>query len=307
MSSSKRRFIRAKDTADVRPWAPTDTVLARNVTMRQLDADYQAEPILTGEEGAPPEELRNPRSGAQFQVEAGFPAAAGVLPAYDALMRACGLDVTVVADTSVSYSPTAIDGDYDQCDLQLRTADAIQDVPNCRGSLSFSVESGSKPVWGFNLLGQYGAPVPEANVPPDFSNWDKAAVATPTTINMFTFDGIKLCVRSFSFSDGRTPTTGRFMNCDGTDNIRRAFTGQALVEWPDLATKDIIHNAYLERTEAVVFEINHPTAAGRVMRIAAGKVQLKFGGDQDIDGTLGAQLDLVFIPDQGDDDIAITF
>lgn len=307
MSSYKRRFIRAKDTADVRGWAPTDTVLAENATIRQLEADYQATPTLNGLEGAPPEEVRNPRSGAQFQVEAGMKVAAGIVPAYDMLLRACGLDVTVVADTSVSYSPTAIDGDYDQCDLQLRTADAVQDLTGARGALSFSVSSGEKPKFGFNMVAQYATPAAEGFVAPDFSNWDKAAVATPTSVAAFLLGGTDLCVRSLSFSDGRNPSTGRFMNCDGTDIIRRAFTGQAVIEWPDLATKNVIENAYQEATEALVFEIRHPTEAGRVMRIAGAKVQMKFSGDTDIDGTLGATLDLVFLPDQGDDDIAIIF
>ena len=49
------------------------------------------------------------------------------------------------------------------------------------------------------------------------------------------------------------------------------------------------------------------TGAGKVIRVAAPAVQLKYGGEQSIDGTIGIALDLVFTHDQGDDEFAITF
>jgi hypothetical protein len=55
--------------------------------------------------GNPEQLLANQRVELTFDVELTGSGAAGTAPAYGILLEACGLDVTTVASTSVTYSP----------------------------------------------------------------------------------------------------------------------------------------------------------------------------------------------------------
>ena len=74
---------------------------------------------------------------------------------------------------------------------------------------------------------------------------------------------------------------------------------------PPAADKDLLALAKTGTREPFVWEMG--STAGSILRIAAPSVQVKYAGEQDIDGVIGLALDLVFVADQGDDEIAITF
>ncbi len=308
MSSYKERMIRVKDTAAAGAIDGTHAVLAYELANDPIAGDYTERDPATGTEGAKPERLYNIASGSRFKVDMGFGYAAGTPPSYAALLRACGWSEVISAGTSVTYSPTPPNDTFGQVDFDIRQGDGVQRVTNARGSNNFSVTSGQTPMMEFDLRGIYNDPASVAPwAQPDFSSWKSAPLARPTNISAFTLGGTELCATEFSWSDGRTPRVDKYMNCAGTDIITRRFTGRMVVKWPDIATKDIIVNSRTGILEPIVWEIDQLAPETGTLRIAAPKVQIKFGGETDIDGELGAILDLVFVPDQGDDELSIIF
>ncbi|MBO6789516.1 MAG: hypothetical protein JJ894_03165 [Dinoroseobacter sp.] len=304
MASSRTRAIRAAaDTAD--PLVAKNAILCNDLTLRFLEGDYQAREFATGDEGAQIEELYNKHSGAQFMLEAAGGGAADTPPKYADLLKACGLTETIVDATSVSYSPTPMGAAKAEARLELRSGVATSVVRKARGALTFTAETNRKPMIGFNILGEYQGPTDGVLNGLDFTGWRKALECSPANMNAFTFNGTTLCVRSFTFTDGRTPRLGRFMNCDGTDITHRRFTGRMTIEWPDRSTMDLIALCAAASTHAFVWQLG--SVAGDIVRVAAPAVQIKFAGEQDIDGTMGANLDLVFTPVSGDDEIALIF
>lgn len=308
MSGYQLRMIREKletiSGEDAQP-GPEDAVLCRNLTMRPLEGDWQEQDFATGREGAQPEDLYNVHAAVEYEVEAVCSGAPGTPPRCRRLLVSSGMAEVVVADASVGYSPLAPSQPVPSTTLQLRNGIVQQNIVGCRGSFGFTAEVRRRAFFSFNRRGKYGAPVEHVAAAHDFTGWGRSLECTPENMNAFTFGGTKLCVRSFSFTDGRQPQTDKYMNCGGTDLGDRRFTGRMQVRWPALAAKDILTLTRNGVTQPLVFELGKD--AGKKLRIAAPKVQMKFAGEENIDGDLGASIDLVFQPDQGDDEILIEF
>lgn len=300
MATSRSRLIMVKNGAN---WDP---ILARTVTFRHIEADMQRREFVTGQEGAQTEDVLNLNAGADIEVEGAPGGAAGTAPKYADLLKACGLTETVTAGVSVSYTPVPMGTEPTEIELQGRNANVWQAMAKVGGSLSFSAETARKPMFTMKMVGNSQAhAAPVVGPAPSFAGFPAAIECSPANMSAFTLGGVTLCVQSFNLSDGRSPMRGKFMNCDKTTNYSRAFTGRMVVEWPPTATKDLLALCKAGTTEPLIWQLG--SAAGQIVRVVAPKVQIKYAGEQDIDGILAIALDLVFTPDQGDDDVAFIF
>ena len=307
MAAWAQRLIREK--IEVTPGtavatAVADAILARNVTMRNLDADYQQQDFVIGIEGAQGEDLSNVRTGVEYEVEAAPPAVPGSPPLYAHLIQSSGFAMADDAGDTV-FTPLDPSAVIPACTLMLKNGALQQVIAGVRGSLAFTAENGRKPFFRFNRMGRYQAPVAFVAAAHDFTGWPRALDCTPENMFAYTLGGTKLCCRSFNFSDGRQPIVDKYMNCEGTTLGPRRHTGRMTVKWPALATKDLLTQIRNGVTQPLIWTLG--TAANTTISISAPKVQIKWAGEQDIEGDLGINLDLVFLPDAGNDEIEIRF
>ncbi|MFI0477404.1 hypothetical protein [Paracoccus jiaweipingae] len=308
MASYKLRCIREKleqtFETDAAP-AAVDSILCRNLTMRALDGDWQEQDFVNGMEGAQPEDLYGAHCSADYEIEAIPSGAAGTAPVYAAILKSSGLSEVVNAGVSVAYAPTPRDQPFASTTMQMVNGQITQNVVGCRGSMGFTAEVKRRAFFSFQRRGRFGEPTDYVKAPHDFAGWGRSLECTPENMQAFTLGGTKLCVRSFSLTDGRSPVVDKYMNCGGADITGHRFTGRMSVKWPTRTAKDLIGLSKAGTTEALIFELGK--VAGQKLRITGPKVQIKFAGEEDIDGDLGASLDLVFLPEQGDDDILLEF
>lgn len=309
MASTKSRLIRLLSgtrtlVGGIPSYDTATEMLVKGLTPRRIEGDYQAQDFVTGFEGAQGDRLFNESMGLDFMIDAALPEA-GSAPLYGELLKATGLVETLVADTSATYSLQPEGSAKPEIALQYLDAQSMQVTEKVRGGLTFTAETRKPPMFGFKFMGELFDGQAAVVASPDFSGWPDAPECSPRNMNAFTVDGTELCVQSFTFTDGRTPRRGRFMNCDGTDITARNVTGRMVIEMPPAATIDILALCRSGAKQPLVWQLG--TGAGNVLRVAAPAVQLKYAGEQDIDGTIGQALDLVFCHDQGDDEFAITF
>lgn len=309
MASEKSRLIRllsgTRTLVDEIPsYADATELLIKDLVVRRIEGDYEAQNFYTGFEGAQGDRLYNESMGLDFTVDGAIPLA-GEAPLYGELLKACGLKETIAAATSASYSPQPDGETKAEIALQYVDSQSMQVTEHARGTLSFTAETKKPPMFAFKFMGELFDGQAAVVVAPDFSGWPDAPECSPRNMNAVTVDGTELCVQSFTFTDGRTPRRNRFMNCDGTDITQRNVTGRMVVEMPPAGTIDLLALCRNGAKQPLVWQLG--TGAGKVIRVAAPAVQLKYGGEQSIDGTIGIALDLVFTPDQGDDEFAITF
>lgn len=307
MARYAQRMIREKlETVPgtVEATTAADAILARNVTLRNLEAEYQQQDFAIGTEGAQGEDLNNIHSGAEYDVEAAFGATTTV-PAYAHLLQSSGMAMAD-DDGDTVFTPMPEDAVIPTTTLQLRNGALMQNVAGVRGAFSFTAETGRKPFFRFNRRGRYADPVPFVASAHDFDGWPRALTCTPENMFAFTLGGQHFCVTSFNFTDGRNPQVDAYMNCEGTTLGPRRVTGAMTVKWPALATKDILTQIKNGVTEPLVWTLGR--TAGQIIQISAPKVQIKYAGEQDINGDLGVTLDLVFQPTgAGNDEIEIRY
>jgi len=281
----------------------SDAVLAMNFTARHFEADYQQQNFVRGTEGAQGEDAYNIHAGAEYDVEAAPPVANGAL-LYAHLLRSSGMDMTD-DDGDIVFTPTDPLKEIPSCTMQMRNGAIMQTVTGVRGGFSFTAENARRPFFRFNRRGRYVDPVAPVSEPHNFEAWPRALIANPENMFAFALGGTKLCATRFNFTDGRTPTVDKYMNCGGTSLSARRFTGAMTVKWPDLATKDLLTQIKKGITEPLVWTLGKE--AGKTLTITAPKVLIKWAGEQDIEGDLGISLDLTMLPLNGNDDLEIRF
>lgn len=282
-----------------------DAILARNVTLYNLEADYQARDFVTGTEGAQGDDINNVRAGAEYDVEAAPPSAAGQAPRYAHLLQSSAMAM-VDDDGDTVFTPLALHLPIPSCSLQMRNGALMQNIAGVRGSFSFTAETGRKPFFRFNRRGRYLAPVAFAAEAHDFSGWPRALTCSPENMFAFTLGGQTLLCTAFSFNDGRQPQAETYMNAFDTTLTPRNFTGSMTVKWPELASKNLLNQIRQGVTEPLVWTLGQ--TAGQVISVTAPRVQIKMSGEQNLNGDMGIALDLVFQPTgAGNDEIEIRF
>lgn len=154
----------------------SEAMLVRNLRMNFVAGDYQRREFATGMEGAQDEDLLNVHATLSYEVEAAPPTAAGVRPKVHPALKSCGFDTTIVADTSVSYSPKASDAvvRWDSTEIKMVAREFKQRVWGCRGSMSFTMEANRKPFFAFSKMGQWTRGGTGSMQVPDFSTWPAA-------------------------------------------------------------------------------------------------------------------------------------
>lgn len=305
MATWPQRLIREKietvpGTAVVT--AATDALLARNVTFRHLEADYQQRDFVVGREGAQGEDLYSIHAGAEYDIEAAPPVTAGQPPLYAHLLRSSGMAMVDDAGDTV-FTPLSPSAVIPSCTMQMRNGVIQQVVSGVRGSFSFTAEVKRKPFFRFDRRGRFVDPIAHVQEAHDFTDWTRALTCTPENMFAFTLGGTTLSVRSFNFTDGRQPAVDRYMNVEGTTLGPRRFTGRMTVKWPAFADKNLLALIKAGTTEPLVWTLGK--VAGEILTVSGPKVQIKWAGEQEIDGDLGVNLDLIFQPDAGDDEVEI--
>lgn len=307
--SFKRRVVLEKVQAAIgaaEALAAADALLTTGLDINPIAGSYISRDLVSGGEGAQADIHTNRHARIETMVELTASGTAGTPPAYADMLLSCGFAETVTAATSVEYS--LVSSNYQASTIRTHvggTGGHSQTLVDCRGGLSFSAERGQVPKLTATRLGTYAAPVDAAPPAVDYAAFKKPATVEPAFMDAFTADGTKLCFRSFSFQDGRTPVVDKFANCPGVDISARNVTGSMLVEFPTLATKNMLVESLDGTLQPLVWRIGK--TAGSIVEISAPKVQLKFTGYEDVENTLAGRFDLVFTEDAGDDDLKITY
>lgn len=309
--SHRKRLILLKEEAT---YAVDPTLAAANakltsaLSIRPLEGQYVNRELVDGELGLKPEELINVHAGVTFQSEAGGGGAAGTAPAWAEAALACGFAETINAGVSAVYNLVSevYSSVYVRTHIGGTTDGHAQDIAGCRGTWGFTANANELPYWSFDLRGQFATPVKGAAPSVAYTSHVKPPRIEPANVTAFTLGGTTLRFRSFSMQSGNQIGVNRYANLVETFLGDRAITGSAVVQMPDLASKDLIAMARAGTLEALAF--TYGTTAGNIVSLAAPKVQVKLAGEpyQNAEGDLDISLDLNFTPDTGDDEVAFT-
>jgi hypothetical protein len=301
----------------------------RMVLLAKLESAYATDPTLTGAANAilasditlrpmegqdvPRNLIRDYLSGEatipaglhaviEYSTELAGSGTAGTAPAWGPLMLACGFTETIVADTSVAYTP--VSDDMDSLYIKFWLGSTLHALKGVRGNATIGLDAQGIPRIRWTFTGLWVPPAEVSRATPTLTAFKKPKIAAAANTS-FELNSVALALRSWSLNLGNQ-VEGRFLvNTEKVIISDRAETLDLTVEVTPLSDFDPF--ALAEAGTLVPAEIVHGTTAGNIITIAAPTCQLKRpGAATNNQGIAERPLSLSPLPTSGDDQFSLT-
>jgi len=299
--------IETTEGVDATPTVGANAILTRNLDASGLEGDQNVRQLDGQFAGSRPSVFKQIRKPFSFEVEiAGSGVSATTVPAWMALNRVCGFDAGVAGGSSVVQTPmnpwTCPSGTAWPMIDNLKVA-----ALGSRGNATMTFEDDEVPIFSYDLGGfpPTGIVSEAALGALTFANQaDPVLVSTANTT--FTLGAYAAPLRRIVFNFG-TKTEPRSLTgpADRMAMRNREMTAEALIEFPDLATKNYYTNMLARSTQAI--QIIHGTVAGNIVQVDAARAEIGLITTPEEQGFLMAKIPMRLLPSAaGNDELIIT-
>ena len=286
------------------PVGSTDAMLVRNMSITPMDQtrvprDLQR-PFLGASEELPAQILAR----VEFEVELAGAGAAGTVPGYGPLLRACGLQQTVSAGVSVAYAPRSTA--FESVTLYAFSGNAMRHIiTGARGSVVISLPNQGIPVMRFTMMGRYAAPTDNALTGAVYTAFQRPVVCNATNTTPFTVQGYSPMAASVEIDLGNVMAWRDMIG--GTQQALitdRNVTGTLSLEKKAIA----VWNPWAALVGATTgaFSLQHGQTAGNRVDLAGPACQLMDPRESESDNIRMWSLGMRFVPSAGNDEFTIT-
>ena len=314
------RFIRntvilAKQEATVGTDAApvgTDAVLVSDLQEIEFDAQNVDRNLYRGFMGGSEQLVATLFKRLSFSVEFAGAGAAATLPAWDALLQACGFGVASLSTPSrVEYSP--ISTSMKSCTLYYYDDGVLHKMLGCFGNWSLDASVGGIPKLKFDFLGIDGGDTAVANATPTTSQWKKPVTMVKANLVDMTA-GVTYAAGAFS---GGTVYPSQGLMLDGGNKVD--FTPLCSQEAIDLSDRNVTGKVTFDLTAAqevanlAIVKANTLQAYGFTIGTATGNkllvhlpyTQLVNPKKQTVNGRRLIGYDLRIVPSAGNDEMRL--
>ena len=293
---------------DPTPTGSADAIQLRNLEIQPAESEVLSRDLIRSYLGNSPQLIANTRVVVSFEVEYSGSGTAGTAPKYDPILRACGMEPTTVASTSVTYAPRSTG--FESCTIHYDTDGLRHIVTGCRGTFSISLNANQIPVYNFTLTGQYNAPTDTASPTLTFSNQADPEIFNDTNTTGFTlYSATGLALQSAEIDLGNEVIYRELVNSDKEVQItNRAATANFTIEAPSLSTKDFFALAVAGTSGNL--SIVHGTTAGNIITLTSPTSGLSLGNPSysEDQGIVMLNLPTTMVPSSsGNDEISIAY
>lgn len=294
---SRRRTILAKTETtygtDSVPTGAANAILVRNIDITPLNATIVGRDLVRPFLGNFDQLIAMTNVQVSFEVEAAGSGAAGTVPAYGALLRACGMSETIAAGTSVTYAPVSTG--FESVSIYFNVDGVQHRLTGCRGTVTASFTVGQIPVFRFTFTGIYNAPTDVAVPTVTYTQQTPLPVNGTNTTNfsLLAYAGLMQSVEFDLAAEIQyrelVGTGGRYVQY--TD---RKPSGTVTIEAPTMAQKNYFTDALGTSTGSLTF--THGTAAGNRIVFTAAQTDILNPTYTDDTGNQMLQIPVVFLP-----------
>ena len=305
--TNKRTILVKAETVygtDPVPTGAANAVLCKNLQITPIETALASRDLVKPYFGANEQYVAGAYTRVSFDVEMQNGGAAGTAPAYDALLKACGMSSTVVASTSVTYQP--ISSTFPSVTIYYNVDGVLHKVRGARGNLEMIVEVGQIPVFRFTMLGLYNAPTDTAAPVVDYNGFKAPLVANSDnspTWSLFSYAG---ALQSLNINFNNSVDYRALIGVEDIQLNDRNITGTAVIEAPKIAQKDYWAAAIATTTGALT--LIHGKTAGYKVQLSSSRVNVSNPTYIDVNGITMLSVPLQFVPSSaGNDEFAIQF
>jgi len=302
----RKKLILAKLEAvagtDAEPTGAANAIQISDATITPMEGGTVSRGLLRPTLGAEGSIPVNTHVSMEFSVEIAGAGAAGDAPAYGPLLVACAMEETIVAETSVAYSPVS-EGE-ESATIYFYQDGILHAVTMARGTVTLEFPPNDLPRFRFRFLGLHVDPAAAAMPVPDFDAFVPAKPVNKANTPTFTLHGYAAVMERLTVDLGVSNVHRDRVNSAAVLLTDRQTSGTAVIEAPALGTKNYFAIAKAGTLGAL--QLVHGTVAGNVVQIDAPKVQIGPPAYGNTDGLATLSLPLTLVPDAGDDELVIT-
>lgn len=303
----KKKYLLAKIESvygtDPVPTA-TDAILTTNLNINPYEGNRVSRNLDRAYMGAQEEVNTGPMVSIDFEVEFAGAGAAGDVPGYGTLLRACGFAETINASTDVQYD--LVSEGFESVALYYWLDGQLHKVTGCRGTVSLNMQREELPRLRFNIQGNYNSPISAVTVNPDVSAFvDPLAVLNVNT--SLTFFGQAVLTEQVTLDLANQIVPRFLINGDRILITDRAPTANLVFEAPSLSTYDYF--AQMESHAGVntgALQVIHGTTPGNIVQVDCPAIQIASLQPQDSDGIVAYNTNGSILPVTGNDEWKIT-
>jgi hypothetical protein len=183
---------------DAVPVEGIDAMLVENISWSQEGLRMNERPAVRASIGMLKQVFGGRLMTITFDVEMKGNVAAGTAPEHGPLLRACGLDETLVALTSAIYAPVSTG--HESITIYYFQDGIRYNILGCRGNVSWAMEAGALGKMSFTFTGHLVEPTDVALATPVLI----ATVPVAILSGAFAIGGFSAIVSSLSFDLGNT-------------------------------------------------------------------------------------------------------
>jgi hypothetical protein len=273
---NKRAILAKTETTygtDPTPTGANNAILVRNLEIQPIDAEQVNRDLVRPYFGASDILIANVRSRITFEVEMAGAGAAGTVPKYGPILKACGMSETVTASTKVTYAP--VSESFNSCTIYVNIDGVTHKVIGCRGTVSLSMAVGQIPVYQFELMGIYQSPVDVAfsSIGTSYSGFQSPLVFNNTNSTGFQFHSYAAELQSLELQVGMDMVYRELVgNTKEVLLTNRNTTGTAQFDAVLMATKDYFTAATTSATGNCT--VTHGTTAGNRVKVTVPRANI---------------------------------
>jgi len=288
--------------------AGTDALLCSDLEIKPLDLSMEERKLLRGHPGNFLEVVTRKMVKITFKVEWAGSGTRGTAPKWGGLMRSCGFSESVVANTSVTYSPLNLSsaaGAVASSTLDFRNDGLKHLATGARGTVSLGMKADDIPQLEFELTAIYGGPT-DTTVPAlTFANQaDPRPVNADDTPTVLVF-GYAAQMSEFSLDMGLDVDYRQLAG--GSKLVRladRKPKGEIAIVATSMAEKDFFAPAIAQTLGGI--SVVHGTTAGNIATVSVPNAALGAPEYDDLNGTQMLKMGYRPIPSAGNDEVTFT-
>lgn len=243
------------------------------------------------------------RSRLKGWVELAGAGAAGSIPAYSTILRACSFAEVNTPLTSTVYNPVSTGDESAACYFNIDGQ--RHKMLGTRGTITgIQFRANQLPRLQFELLGLPAVPDDSALPAPDFTAWKEGLVVNKANTPTFALHGFAGVLQTLEINMGTVLAFRDLVNANDVQATDREPSGTIAIEAPTVAAKNYF--SIVDADTLGALQLVHGVGAGNIVQLDAPKVRLTDPAYQDSDGLAYLQMGLGLDPNAGNDEITLT-
>lgn len=269
--------IEATYGTDSVPTAAANGILAVDVSLNPMegqDVSRNLERPFLGAQPSVPVDLHTKLS---FRVELAASGTAGTAPAWGVLLRGCGLAQTIVAGTSVTFSP--VSSGFESLSIYMNIGGIRYVLLGARGKCRIEVEASGIPYLVFEFMGFFTQPTDTALPSPTLTAFQTPLVATRTNTPTFTLNTVALILRRLVFDMGQVITPRFLIGPQTAPLLSNEMLIEDFAEKVDMTIEQVPLTTFNPFALAaaqtqIALALQHGTVAGNRITLNVARLQL---------------------------------